>query len=320
MPSIHQRVATARQRLRDAGVAPAEADLDARLLAQHLLGWDAARFLASSTDAEPGAFADAYQRLIARREAHEPIAYILGVREFWNRPFAVSPAVLVPRPETEVVVEAALERLGERALVADVGTGSGCLAVTLAAERPGVRVVAVDRSRAALRVARLNALRLGVAARVRLVQGNLLAGVAGGFDLIVSNPPYVAERDRAALPRQVLDHEPSLALFAGPDGLSLIRGLVDQAPSHLAPAGVLIFEFGAGQDRAVSDSDRGLARPQNDRAPARPPGHSTDSRSAGRGITGIHPGGQSNVRPPSRWRWTWKTVWPASRLVLKTVR
>jgi release factor glutamine methyltransferase len=260
--SIHERVAAARRQLREAGIRPDEADLDTRLLARHALGWDAARFLTSAADAEPPGFAETYAHLVARRERREPTAYILGERDFWNRTFAVSPAVLVPRPETELIVEAALEWLNDRrgelqargdgARIADVGTGSGCLAVTLACEVPSARIVATDVSEEALTVARGNARRHDVSSRVRFKRADLLGPDSEPFDVIVSNPPYVRDRDRVTLQPEVRDFEPGAALFSGPDGLDVIRRLVRLAPEHLAAEGALIMEVGAGQADDVS--------------------------------------------------------------------
>jgi release factor glutamine methyltransferase len=255
MITIHARVAKGRERLRHAGIGPEEADLDARLLAQKLLGWDAARFFTSANEPEPDDFADLYERLVARREGREPLAYITGRQEFWGLEFEVSPAVLIPRPETELIVEVALARFPDRHAsleVADVCTGSGCLAVALAHERPGARVVAADVSADALRTARRNADRHGVADRVELVQADVFDGTEdGAADLIVSNPPYVPEGDRVTLQPEVRDHEPPIALFAGEDGLAVIRRLVEQSTGRLKTGGLLIFEFGLGQADAV---------------------------------------------------------------------
>jgi release factor glutamine methyltransferase len=255
MITIHARVAKGRERLRHAGIGPEEADLDARLLAQKLLGWDAARFFTSANEPEPDDFAALYERLVARREGREPLAYITGRQEFWGLEFEVSPAVLIPRPETELIVEVALARFPDRHAsleVADVCTGSGCLAVALAHERPGARVVAADVSADALRTARRNADRHGVADRVELVQADVFDGTEdGAADLIVSNPPYVPEGDRVTLQPEVRDHEPPIALFAGEDGLAVIRRLVEQSTGRLKTGGLLIFEFGLGQADAV---------------------------------------------------------------------
>ena len=255
MVTIHARVAKGRERLRHAGIDPDEADLDARLLAQKLLGWDTARFFTSANGGEPADFAAPYERLVARREGREPLAYITGHQEFWGLEFEVSPAVLIPRPETELIVEAALGRFSDRhapLAVADVCTGSGCLAVALAHECPGAHVVAGDVSADALRTARRNAERHGVADRIELVQADVFDGSGtGAFDLIVANPPYVPEGDRATLPPEVRDHEPPIALFAGEDGLAIIKRLVEQSTARLKAGGLLIFEFGLGQAGAV---------------------------------------------------------------------
>lgn len=250
MSRISARVAAARERLRAAGIPPDEADLDARVLAERILGWDAAQYLTHANEEEPEGFAEGFEPLVARRVSREPTAYLVGQREFCGLEFHVSPAVLIPRPETELIVEAALasfSRSSGAIDIADVGTGSGCLAVSLARKRPAARVVATDISSEALDIARLNARRLGVASRVELVETDLLDGVERVFDLIVSNPPYVPERDRPQLQPEVRDYEPARALFAGDDGLSVIRRLVDQVPARLKPEGRLIFEFGFGQ-------------------------------------------------------------------------
>jgi release factor glutamine methyltransferase len=257
MVTIHARVAKGRERLRRAGITPDEADLDARLLAQELLGWDAARFFTSANEPEGADFAALYEPLVARRVGREPLAYITGRQEFWGLEFEVSPAVLIPRPETELIVEAALERFPDRHAsleAADVCTGSGCLAVALAHERPSARIVAADVSADALRTARRNADRHRVADRVQFVQADLLDGTGNtAVDLIVSNPPYVPDGDRATLQPEVRDHEPPIALFAGDDGLAIIRRLVDQSTGRLKTGGLLIFEFGVGHADAVRE-------------------------------------------------------------------
>jgi release factor glutamine methyltransferase len=253
-PTIHARVALARNGLERAGVSHAEAGLDARLLAQFVLGWDATRLLAHGNETPPPGFAARYEALVGRRARREPLAYITGEKEFWNLTFEVSPAVLIPRPETEILVEAALERFPEedRPLsIADICTGSGCLAVALARERPRAEVTATDVSADALDVARRNAARHGVAGRLHFVGTDLLDGILGPFQLIVANPPYVPERDMATLAPEVRDHEPAVALRGGDDGLSIIRRLLGQAAERLAAGGSLIVEFGFGEDEAV---------------------------------------------------------------------
>ena len=252
MTTIEARVAQARDQLRHAGIAAAEADLDARLLAQKLLGWDTTRLLTDGNEGAPSDFLEKYEALVGRRVRREPLAYITGQKEFWGLSFLVSPAVLIPRPETELIVEAALERCADEAVsIADVCTGSGCLAIAIAHERRWAEVIATDISADALDVARRNAVRHGVAGRVRFVQADLLQSVEPSFDLIVSNPPYVLQGDRPALSPEVRDHEPALALFAGDDGLSVIRRLIGQAVPRLKVRGVLMFEFGYGQPDLV---------------------------------------------------------------------
>ena len=255
MSSIHELVSSARQRFVKAGIQTAEADLDGRVLAERLLRWDAAQYFAHGEMPAPEGFAERYHTLVERRLRREPVAYIIGEQEFWNLPFEVTPAVLIPRPETELIVETALSMLPSRpgtGLVADCCTGSGCVAVALARERPSTRLVATDVSHEALLVARRNAARHGVGARVSLVECSLLAGLTGPFDVIVANPPYVPDGERAVLQPEVLNYEPRLALFAGSDGLSVIRELVEQAVERLAPAGRLVFEFGFGQVEEVT--------------------------------------------------------------------
>ncbi|MBI3070868.1 MAG: peptide chain release factor N(5)-glutamine methyltransferase [Deltaproteobacteria bacterium] len=193
---------------------------------------------------------------VDRRLAHEPTAYILGEREFWSRPFEVTRDTLIPRPETETLVEAVLARLGnERARVIDVGTGSGAIAVTLAAERRAWRVVASDIERGALRVAMRNAARHGVGERVMFIESDLLTAFRHDalFDAVVSNAPYVIDVETAGLAPEVRDFEPRRALVGGgPDGLDVIRGLIAEVWRVLRPGGVLALEVGAGQAVGVS--------------------------------------------------------------------
>jgi release factor glutamine methyltransferase len=194
----------------------------------------------------------AYRALHRRRRAGEPVAYLRGVREFYGRNFRVDARVLVPRPETEILVETALRRtraLSLSARVLDLCTGSGCVAITLARERPTTRVVGVDLSEGALVVARENATRLGVTHQVTLLRSDLYAALDPGarFDLITANPPYIAEPEIASLPPDVRDFEPRLALAGGDDGLDVVRRVVSGARSFLAPGGVLALEVGAGQ-------------------------------------------------------------------------
>lgn len=249
--TIHACVAAARDRLRTAGLSPLEADLSARLLAEHVLGWETATYLSSANEAEPSGFSDTYDRLVARRAAREPLPYITGRRDFWDLTFEVSPAVLIPRPETELIVEAALEALPDKTAasdVIDVCTGSGVLAVALAKERPGARIMASDISAEALDVARRNAATHGVSERVVFACGDLLDPMTERVDLIVCNPPYVVDSCRPSLQPEVRDHEPAVALFGGGDGLGVLTRLIVGAPGRLRRGGHLIFEFGLGQD------------------------------------------------------------------------
>jgi len=190
---------------------------------------------------------------VSRRAHREPLAYIVGHREFWGLPFEVSPSVLIPRPETELIVEAALELVSATApspAICDVGTGSGCVAIALATERPLAAITATDISEAALSVARRNAKRNGTE-HIRFVTADLLNGVDGPFDLITANPPYVRQVDQPGLQPEVRDHEPAVALFGGPDGTSLVRRFVAEATPKVRPGGHLIFEFGLGQDDTI---------------------------------------------------------------------
>jgi len=254
--SIHLLVSAARQRLRDAGITPVESDLDARLLAQHVLGWTTERFLTDARDPAPDGFTPRYDALVARRVTREPLAYIVGIREFWGLELEVNGDVLIPRPATELIVEAIQDLFPDRSVplsIADVCTGCGCVAVAIACERPTATVAGFDISRPALEVAKRNAARHGVGNRVTFTHGDLLERVTGTFDVIVANPPYVIDRAGPALQPEVRDHEPPVALFGGIDGLALVARLVADAPGRLRPAGYLVFEFGLGQDVEVED-------------------------------------------------------------------
>jgi release factor glutamine methyltransferase len=227
---------------------------DAETLLLHLTGNNRAWLLAHLDDELGYEFAEQYIALLERRFAGEPMQYIFGESEFYRLPFRVTPDVLIPRPETEHVVEKVLERAANFAAprIVDVGTGSGAIAVVLAHELPAAIVTATDLSAAALNVARQNAQRNGVAERVRFLGGDLLQPVAGEqFDMVVSNPPYVSEVDRESLAVEVRDYEPAQALFAGADGLDVYRRLIPQAFAALAPGGHVILEIGHGQEPPV---------------------------------------------------------------------
>ncbi|UJR81157.1 peptide chain release factor N(5)-glutamine methyltransferase [Sandaracinus amylolyticus] len=229
--------------------------LDAELLVAHALGLDRVKlYMDLDRPLAPDELTK-IRELVLRRRKREPVAYILGRREFFGRSFEVSPAVLIPRPDTETLIEAALERLPEdtTGAVLDLCTGSGAIAVTLAAERPGIAVDATDLSEAALEVAKKNAETLGVSARVRFHHGDLFAALPGPreYALIACNPPYIAESERAGLAPDVVQHEPGMALFSGSEGLDVLRRLCAEAPKWLAPGASILIEVGAGQAPAV---------------------------------------------------------------------
>jgi release factor glutamine methyltransferase len=248
--TIFDHVNRAAGALGAAGLPARWAARDAELLARHVLGWDQAHYLAHRSDAGPSDFETRYQALVDRRARREPPAYIVGTREFWGLDFEVTPDVLIPRPESELIVEEALAiAAGDPpALVVDVGTGSGCLAISLAHELPSARVVATDVSAPALVVARRNAERHGVAARIRFVCADLLDGLALAADLIVANPPYVASRFAQGLQPEVRDYEPAVALFGGTDGPETLARFTGQAWRCLRPGGRFVCEFGLGQE------------------------------------------------------------------------
>jgi release factor glutamine methyltransferase len=203
----------------------------------------------------PRAEAAAYRALVARRAAGEPLQYLLGEWEFLGRTFRVDPRALIPRGETEGIVEVARRSAPSARRLLDLGTGSGVLAVTFALERPHAGVLALDRSPHALALARENALRHGVASRVRLLASDWLSALRPGvpFDLAVANPPYVPVRDAPDLSKTVSEHEPGIALYGGDDGLDAIRLLLKELPPFLSRGAPFLFEFGYGQARGVSD-------------------------------------------------------------------
>ncbi|HUA89747.1 MAG TPA: peptide chain release factor N(5)-glutamine methyltransferase [Steroidobacteraceae bacterium] len=227
---------------------PALTVLDAQLLLAHVMGATRAQLLAHPERALTAQQQSRFAALLERRRAGEPLAYLTGTREFWSLPLRVNPDVLVPRPETELLVERALALGADaRARVADLGTGSGAIALALARERPRWQVVATDLSAPALAVARGNATALGLAVEFR--EGDWYAPLAGElFDLIVSNPPYVAAGDPAL---SALAHEPRQALTPGVDGLASLRTLAHGAAAHLRAGGWLLLEHGAAQGAAV---------------------------------------------------------------------
>jgi release factor glutamine methyltransferase len=277
--------------LRDANVP--SYTLAAELLLLHVLGRDRAWLYAHPEEVIPGLDAHRFLSLILRRAEGEPTQYITGKQEFWGLEFEVTPDVLIPRPETEHVIEVALDRLavreiragrkrtltGEGLRIIDVGTGSGCIAVALAKELPGARIIATDISSAALAVARRNADRHGVSDQIHFVECSLLNGSTVGaryiaplqlnlaastqhesqaanqdspsFDLIVSNPPYIGRNEKDSLMREVRDHEPEPALYGGEEGYELYADLIAQAAQCLKPGGLLVLELGHNSLAAV---------------------------------------------------------------------
>ncbi len=238
----------------NSGPHPDRARADAELLLLHILGKDKA-WLMTHLDQELVAnLAVLYKELLERRCQGEPIQYITGETEFYGLPFCVTRDVLIPRPETEHLVEKVLALAAgiHEPHIVDVGTGSGCIAVTLAHHLPHAQITAIDLSAPALFLAEENAKRNGVA--VRFLAGDLLAPVAGeSFDLIVSNPPYVPNADRAQLSVEVRDYEPAMALFAGDDGLEIYRSLIPAAFDTLNPSGFAVLEIGYGQSSAIAE-------------------------------------------------------------------
>jgi release factor glutamine methyltransferase len=245
----------ATQTLVDAGFPRNEARRDAAVIARHCLNWTLTDWAIRSREVAPPGFTDRLFESIRRRATREPVAYVTGVREFYGRDFRVTNAVLIPRPETESLVEETLEILAgsSPAFIVDVGTGSGCVAITLALECPSARVMATDVSAAALDVARANAQALG-ATGVEFIETSLIPAAVTGLDVIVSNPPYVPQRHRASLPVDVRDFEPSVALFGGEDGQDVIGRLIAAARQTLKPGGSLIMEIGDGQAQAVTNA------------------------------------------------------------------
>jgi release factor glutamine methyltransferase len=244
--------------------------LSAELLLLHVATRDRTWLYSHPEENLPQEITDRFFALIARRAEGEPTQYLTGKQEFWGLEFEVTPDVLIPRPETEHVIEVALDRLalrelragrpqktiGEGLRIADIGTGSGCIAIALAKELPKAEFVATDISRAALEVAGRNAVRHGVGGRIRFVQGDLLersgeewmtsgeSAVPLLFDLVASNPPYIGRREEPTLAREVRDHEPEIALFGGEEGYELYGDLIAQAAMHLKPGGILVLELG----------------------------------------------------------------------------
>jgi len=247
-------LARAVERLKD--IDGTDPRLEARVLLRRTAGFTDMEIFAFPERPVSEAAAGRFFGAVERRRSRVPLAYILREKEFWSIPLSVSPAVLIPRPETELLVEKALARVrGPEPLIIEIGTGSGCVAVALAKELPAARLVATDISRRALRVAEANAVRHG-AGNIRFAAGSFFGALRGleleGLaDLIISNPPYVSEKEWDGLAPEVRDHEPRRALVSGPTGLEAIRRLALDGPRFLKPGGTLLLEFGAGQGNAV---------------------------------------------------------------------
>jgi release factor glutamine methyltransferase len=251
--TIREALKQATEALHNAGLE--QAHLDATALLSHLLGVDRTFLIAHPEHELSDDQLVALQRLAARRRSREPLQYIVGFQEFFKLRFEVSPGVLIPRPETELIVEAALEVAAQQSSVSilDVGTGSGCLVVSLLHEQRQARAMATDISESALKLAARNSQRHQVRGRLTLVQADGLSALAreARFSIIVSNPPYVPAGDFETLPPEVRDHEPVTALVSGADGLDHIRALLRDAPPIVQKSGYLIFEIGFGQQAAV---------------------------------------------------------------------
>lgn len=255
MSSIAEVLREATSILNSAGVP--EARREAGSLLSFVLGKDRTFLISHAEDQLDDHSWDQFRDGVERRAAGEPLQYITGVQDFFGREFRVTPDVLIPRPETELLVEASIEVVGgpgSSVFVCDVGTGSGCIVITLLLEIPKARAVAIDRSPPALEIAKLNAQSLSVADRTLFMVSDCFDSLARGqyqFNLVVSNPPYVSAEAMAGLQREVKDHEPFIALSPGSDGLTVIRRLLQETPAFLKDHGHLLMEIGFDQGEAV---------------------------------------------------------------------
>jgi release factor glutamine methyltransferase len=261
--TVGEAVSAASAALSAAGIE--DGRREARLLVATALATDLSGVVGYPERRLDAAEASRLEALLARREAREPAARLLGRREFWSLDFALSPETLVPRPDSESVIEAALAEITDRAAplrLLDLGTGTGCLLLALLSELPTASGVGVDIAAGAAMTARSNAAALGLGGRAGFVVGSWGAALAGTFDLIVSNPPYIASDAIAALEPEVASHEPRAALDGGPDGLAAYRALADQLPRLLAADGLVVLELGRGQAEPVATlmSQAGLGR------------------------------------------------------------
>jgi len=231
--------------------------LDAEVLLSRLLGVGRTKLFVLSNTNLPDERVEDFQRFIDRRRRGEPVAYIVGSKEFWSLPFEVTPDVLIPRPETEILVEEVLRTCRTFSLdepdIIEVGTGSGAVSVALARELPGARIVATDISPGALEVAERNASLNGVRERISFLCGDLFGPISGKFDIITSNPPYIPEAGFSRLPLGVRGFEPFVALVGGPEGTEFQKLLIKEAPGCLKERGWLLMEIGDGQEKQVED-------------------------------------------------------------------
>ena len=254
--TIAQVLVEATQLLRGASIV--EARRDAATLLANLIGRDSTYLIAHAENELTAMDLDRYRDFVDRRASGEPVQYIVGHQEFFNLDFTITRDVLIPRPDTELLVETAIKLVpqDEEKTICDVGTGSGCIAISILHERRNARGIALDISPGALRVAAGNAARHGLRDRLQFAASDCFAALApshANFDLITSNPPYVAEEAFASLQREVREHEPRVALTSGDDGLSMVRRLLTDAFDFLAPEGNLLIEIGFGQHQAVNE-------------------------------------------------------------------
>jgi release factor glutamine methyltransferase len=252
--TIHEHVVAARSRLEHAGIETCNAGIDAEALARHALGWNRAHYFSHRHNVPHLSFDSCFENLIARRERREPLAFITGTREFWSLQFDVSEAVLIPRPETEIIVRTVLDTIPDRTAslrIVDVGTGSGCLAVSLATEFPNAQILATDVSNAAIEIAKRNVAKNDLVDRIECRHTSFLAGVEKSIEVVVSNPPYIPTSHLTDLQSEIRNYEPEVALNGGVDGLEGFRALLAQSEIKLAKQGWLFFEFGFGQLNGV---------------------------------------------------------------------
>ena len=260
MPTISQAITEGSRRLHASGID--QERLTAGLLLCHVMGIDRTRLLTRSEEQIDEAQYRAYLELVVRRGAGEPAQYLTGHQEFYGLDFIVTPDVLIPRPETEFLIERVMNLVEDSKqdspLIVDVGTGSGCIAVTLAKQLHRARLIATDASPAALDIARTNAERHGVRDRIEFLEGNLFAplakrGLEGAVDILASNPPYINEESSELLQREVRDWEPHEALFGGVDGLDFYRRLIAESPHYLKPGGYIVLEIAFSQVDSISE-------------------------------------------------------------------